>query len=87
MIIETTIAEARVPLLRELPTASSTLAGPLRAGWVLGKLVLAGLLLTYLVGWAQDLQRVRRLEAEPTPPAKVITKHEAWQRIHSRPGQ
>lgn len=85
MLIQTTIAEAEIPMLRDLPAASSSLAVPLRAGWVLGRLVLVGLLMTYLVGWAQDLQRVRRLEAEPTPPSKVISKNEAWQRIYHRP--
>ena len=68
----------------------STLAarGPLtfllRAGWILGKLTLAGLLVTYMAGWIQDLQRLSQLEAQPTPPFKVISKTEAWQRIHKR---
>lgn len=84
MLMDTTIAEAQVPLLRDLPAASNSLAVPLRAGWVFGRLLLVGLLLTYLAGWVQDLQRVRRLEAEPTPPSKVITKHEAWQRVYHR---
>jgi hypothetical protein len=47
--------------------------------------MLTGLLLVYLVAWIQDLQRVRNLEAEPTPPSKVITKYEAWNRIYTRP--
>jgi hypothetical protein len=74
MRIETTTDQAEVSLVAP--------AGPKGPGWVLGRLVLAGLLLTYLAGWVQDFQRVRRLEAEPTPPSKIITKHEAWQRIH-----
>jgi hypothetical protein len=54
----------------------------LHAGWILGKLTLAGLLLTYMVGWVHDLQRMTQLEAQPTPPFKVISKYEAWQRIY-----
>jgi hypothetical protein len=71
-------------------TRPKTLAarGPLtfllRAGWILGKLTLAGLLLTYMAGWVQDLQRLTQLEAQPTPPSKVISKREAWQRVHKR---
>lgn len=57
----------------------------LRAGWILGKLTLAGLLLTYMAGWVQDLQRLNQLEAQPTPPYKVISKQEAWQLVHKRP--
>lgn len=57
-----------------------------RPGRVLSKLVLTGLLLVYLAGWLQDFQRVRSLEAEPTPPFKVITKYQAWERIYPRPG-
>lgn len=79
-----TIEEAEVSLPAS-PSANRPLAVWLRPGWVLGKLVLTGLLLTYLVGWVQDFQRIRRLEAEPTPPSKVITKYEAWQRIYPRP--
>ena len=56
-----------------------------RPGRVLGKLALAGLLLVYLAGWLQDYQRILSLEAEPTPPSKVITKYEAWERIYPRP--
>jgi|MudIll2142460700_1097286.scaffolds.fasta_scaffold290000_1 hypothetical protein len=57
----------------------------LRAGWILGKLTLAGLLATYMAGWVQDLQRLNQLEAQPTPPFKVISKQEAWQRVHRPP--
>jgi hypothetical protein len=56
----------------------------LHAGWILGKLTLAGLLLTYMAGWVQDLQRLTQLEAQPTPPSRVISKREAWQRVHKR---
>ena len=69
------------------PATDSTLLAWLRPGLRVGRLVLIGLLLTYLVGWIHDFQRIRRLEAEPTPPSKVITKYEAWQRIYSRPAQ
>lgn len=87
MLIETTIDEAEVSLTAS-PAANRPLAVRLRRpGWVLGKLVLTGLLVTYLVGWVQDFQRIRRLEAEPTPPSKVITKYEAWQRIYPRPAK
>lgn len=85
---EMLFAEAEISLLRDLPAAPRRQPIlPLRAGRILGKLVLVGLLLTYLVGWVQDLQRVHQLEAEPTPPAKVITKYEAWQRIYQRPAR
>lgn len=86
MLIETTIGEAEVSLPVP-PASNASLAAWARPGWILGKLVLTGLLLTYLVGWVQDFQRIRRLEAEPTPPSKVITKNEAWQRIHPRPAR
>ena len=82
MLYETTIAEAQIPGLRDFPAARNPLALPFRAGWILGKVVLAGLLLMYLVGWAQDFERVHRLEAEPAPPLKIITKYQAWQRIY-----
>lgn len=61
------------------------LAIRLRHGWILGKLLLAGLLTAYVIGCVQDVQRIRRLEAEPTPPSKIITKQEAWQRIYNHP--
>jgi hypothetical protein len=72
----------------EVSVGTPTLTGyrlaiSLRHGWILGKLLLAGLLAVYAAGWVQDVQRIRRLEAEPTPPSKIITKQEAWQRIHN----
>ncbi len=85
MLYETTITEAQIPGLPDFPAARNPLALPLRAAWALGKFVLAGLLLMYLVGWAQDFERVRRLEAEPAPPLKVITKYQAWERIYRAP--
>lgn len=52
--------------------------------WDVTQVVLAGLLVAYLVGMVQDFQRVRDLRAEPLPLSKiVITKQEAWQRIHA----
>jgi len=84
MLIETTISPAEVRLgLPSVPTRIQKVS--FRPGWVLGKLVLTGLLLVYLAGWLQDFQRIRGLEAEPTPPSKVITKYEAWERIYPRP--
>lgn len=87
MLYETTLEVTQFPVLRDLPVTGSPLMLPPRAGWVLGKFVLAGLLLIYLVGWAHDFERVRRLEAEPAPPLKVITKHQAWQRIYRAPAR
>lgn len=88
MPIETTVEEVEFSFAAP-PAPNGPLAGWGRAGWVLGKLVLSGLLVTYLVGWIQDFQRIRRLEAGPTPASKVITisKNEAWQRIYSRPAR
>jgi hypothetical protein len=54
-----------------------------RMGRTASKLLLASFLALYLVGWAQDLQRLSQLEAEPSPPSKVISKYEAWNRIHA----
>ena len=83
MPIETTIEQVDFSLA--VPPATDTyLAGRVRPGWILAKLVLTGLLLAHLVGWVHDFQRIQRLEAEPTPPSKVITKYQAWQRIYSR---
>ncbi|HSB73740.1 MAG TPA: hypothetical protein VLT62_30815 [Candidatus Methylomirabilis sp.] len=82
MLYESAIAEAQFPLLRDLPATPSPSIPPLRAGWVLGKVALAGLLLMYLVGWAQDFERVRRLQAEPVPQFTVISKYQAWERIY-----
>jgi len=76
--IETTFANP--------PKAPASLAVQPRTWWPLTQVVLAGLLLTYLFGMVQDIQRVRDLRAEPPASSKiVITKNEAWQRIYSRP--
>jgi hypothetical protein len=83
MLIETTIEEAEVSLSSP-PAVNGSHVVRFHAGWALGKLLLMGLVLMYFVGWIQDLQRIRGLEAEPTPPSKVITKYEAWERIYPR---
>ena len=85
MLYETTITETQLPGLTDFPAARNPLALPLRTVWALGKFVLVGLLLMYLVGWAQDFERVRRLEAEPAPPLKIISKYQAWERIYRAP--
>jgi hypothetical protein len=84
MLVETTISPAEVSL--GPPSAPTRIRRTsFRPGWVLSRLALTGLLLAYLAGWLQDFKRVRSLEAEPTPPSKVITKYEAWERIYPRP--
>jgi hypothetical protein len=85
MPIETTLSQAEFGL-----SAPRTANGALPSSWSLwslGKLVLTGLLLMYLVAWGYDFRRISRLEAEPTPASKIITisKYEAWERIYSRP--
>lgn len=84
MHIETTIEDAEVSL-GSLLAVNSTRALPLRAGLILGRLVLTGLLVTYFVALVQDFQRIRQLEAEPTRPSKVISKYQAWERVYPRP--
>ena len=84
MHIETTIEDAEVSL-GSLPAVNRTRTIRLRAGLFLGRLVIAGLLVTYFVALVQDFQRIRRLEAEPTRPSKVISKYQAWERVHPRP--
>ena len=85
MLIQTAIEGPEVSLAGSQPgdTSVATWHRPSR---VLARLLLMGLLLAYLAGWVQDFQRIRQLRAEPSPPFKVITKYEAWQRIYSRPG-
>ncbi len=86
MPIETTMTAAGVGL-GPASALTRTRTVWFRLGGSLGKLVLTGILLVYLVGWVQDFQRVRHLEAEPTPPSKVIGKYEAWERIYPRPNR
>jgi hypothetical protein len=83
MPIEYTLPRIDTTLGR-LPDAPVTLAVQPQRWWDLTQVVLAGLLVSYLVGMVQDIQRVRDLRAEPLPLSKiVITKQEAWQRIHA----
>jgi hypothetical protein len=84
MLIENTITATGAGL-SPVPARTRSRQARFRPGLVLGKLMLTGLLLVYLMAWIQDLQRLRHLEAEPTPPSKVITKYEAWNRIYPRP--
>ena len=81
MLIEMTLAQ-RMAEWPELSVTNHSLAIRPRPRWALGKLLLAGFLLIYILGWVEDFQRIRRLEAEPTPPSKIITKLQAWQRIY-----
>lgn len=84
MLVENTISPAEVSLgPPSVPTCIQKVS--FHPGGVLSKLALIGLLLVYLAGWLQDFQRVRSLEAEPTPPSKVITKYQAWERIYPPP--
>ena len=70
----------------QFPDMPANVAVPRHAWRSLTQIVLAGFFATYIVGAVQDFQRVRELRAEPPPLAKivVITKNEAWKRIHSR---
>jgi len=83
MSMEAALAEFEFRLL-DLPHQRPVVIAPSRFGWAMSQIVLGGLLLTYLAGWAQDIQRVQHLRAEPVPFSKVviITKHEAYDRIH-----
>lgn len=83
MPIETTVDQLEYSLTVS-PAINHPLAGWFRHGWILGEIVLTGLLVWYLVGLVDDYQRIQGLVAEPTPPSKVITKNEAWKRIYSR---
>ncbi len=85
MSIEYTLNQTETTLVK-FPGAAAKLAQA-RRWWFMVRIVLVGLLLMYLVGVIQDVQRVRDLRAEPSPLAKIIiiTKNEAWQRIYARP--
>jgi hypothetical protein len=65
---------------REEWTLPRTTPRPVRGGiWVL----LIGVTMCYGIGWVQDVQRIRGLRTELLPLTKVvITKHQAWARIH-----
>ena len=85
--MESKLRNARIAGLDLLPAQDCTWGESptwTRAGRAVFRIVMLGLLATYLVGWAQDLQRLSRLEAEPAPPLiKIISKHEARLRIHA----
>jgi hypothetical protein len=83
MPVETTVEQIEFSLAAP-PAPNSTFMDWIRQGWIRVKLATTGLLLWYLASWVHDFQRIQGLEAEPTPPSKVITKNEAWQRIYSR---
>jgi len=57
-----------------------------QTGLAVSKILVAGLLAAYLLTWAQDLHRLHTLEAEPSPPSKVISKYEVWDRIQALAG-
>lgn len=84
MPIELTLTrlEATVVQFREVPANMAVRAND---WWTLTLIVLAGFFITYVVGAVQDFQRIRDLRAEPSPFSQiiVITKNEAWKRIHS----
>lgn len=85
MSIETTIDQAEFDLTTTpYRNTSSTQAVSIRPGWILGMLAAVLVLAYLLVGWVHDVQRIRSLEAEPSPPSKVITKSQAWQQMYSR---
>jgi hypothetical protein len=85
MSIEYTLAEFESSLAR-ISVWPATVAVPSRAWWSMTQTVLGGLLLLYLAGLFQDFERVRDLRAEPVPTSMVIiTKNQAWERVHPRP--
>ena len=85
MSIETTIEQAELDLAAPVATdTNSPREVPIRSGWVVGMCGAVLVLAYLLVGWVHDFQRIRSLEAEPSPPSKVITKTQAWQQIYSR---
>ncbi len=87
MPIETTPRRTRINLANtgDRPVRTVTLT---RHSWTLAQIILTGLLMTYLVGWVQDLERIHNLKADLSPPTKVIiTKYEAWDRIYHLHGR
>ena len=84
MSIEYTLAEFELSLAR-ISLRPVTVAVPSPGWWSLTQIVLGGLLLTYLLGWVQDFERVRDLRVEPSlSPKVIITKNQAWERVYSR---
>ena len=85
MSIEYTLAQFESSLAR-ISVWPATVAAPSRAWWSITQTVLGGLLLLYLAGVFQDIERVRELRAEPLSTSMVIiTKNQAWERVHPRP--
>ncbi len=83
MPVETTVQPVEFSLAAPL-APNGTPVDWIRQGLIMAKLAMTGLLLWYMASWVHDFQRIQSLVAEPTPPFKVITKNEAWQRIYSR---
>ena len=87
MMSETSIAQIDA---QELPESfdgmSRRWTAWCQAGLAVSKILAAGLLVAYLLTWAQDLHRLHSLEAEPSPPSKVISKYEVWNRIQALSG-
>ena len=84
MSIEYTLVQFEIALANPA-NQPATMAVSTRTWWSLSQIAFGCLLLTYLVGCFQDFQRVRDLRAEPSLSSKVvITKREAWERVHPR---
>ena len=84
MSFEYTLAEFEFSLAR-ISLRPVTVAVPSPGWWSLTQIVLGGLLLTYLLGWVQDFERVRDLRVEPSlSPKVIITKNQAWERVYPR---
>ena len=84
MSIEYTLVQFEIALANPA-NQPATMAVSTRTWWSLSQIALGCLLITYLVGCFQDFQRVRDLRAEPSlSPKVIITKREAWARIHPR---
>ena len=88
MSIEYTLTRFEASVV-QFPDVPANVAVRPHNWWTLTQIVVAGFFATYVIGVVQDFQRVRELRAEPAPLTKiiVITKNEAWQRIHSRVGR
>ena len=49
------------------------------------RLLIGGMMVAFLIGWMQDICRVAAIRAEPASArVVVITKEQAWLRIHPR---
>ncbi len=85
MSLEHTLTRFEPAVFPSLDAPAHVAARP-HTWWPLIQIALAALFATYVVEAVQDFQRIRELQAEPSRLGKivVITKNEAWQRIHSR---